>query len=883
MGNICFRFSFITLFATFLAFFSPCNVNAAEIGNCHSFVYWKLTGKAFVEVTSGALKAELRNMQYKEIPYPGIPPFSDLEIGDVVTFGDRHSAIVETSKCFSNIRKTTIYSMNKRTGIPKCQTGTTYKIKINKLTSYPNDFENDLIKQSPYQDITKKELKRLKDGGWIGFYKQNDTFIELINRFRGYDKINGHTRVKLFQTNISIWKQARLRIKPNKVNAKQGDIVQFSAYFGYPDKKIPSLSNPIIGIIPNAKWKPKEVQNGLIDTFSISPEEHTITAEAATPPRSRPWFLKGKHQHYNKASAKLFIDSPYDAINQNHPVLVPPVMGSLNDTFETKNNDYNPDDVRLLFVEPATKTSTIGESVPCRAILWLKNGEEVDITEQAAWTGAPGGVFTPAARGTFTVKATYNDFSGSETIKVEDKTWAVYEGQQPISNAGDVNANVPRPGPSDYQWYVLCNKMSGDVVYSKYIDPTQHIIMAGPLPGPRTAAGWIMDYCPRGRCTTDGRCANEPVKGGKWNVICNKKTGDVTFANHSPRSSDYQIMAGNFRGEPEARLWQQQNCPLARCDYNGQCVLAPDSVKTGQGDWYIACNLSSGDIEVCKNPFNFSSYRVMDGPFLGAPDARFQIGQKYPSLRCDSQGRYLPAAKDMPPEDNEFALPGDPSTLQSIADSEAMKSQGDKFAADVKAFMKPIDQELKVRQQQANTFTQEALNQNFQAFLQIITSNPQYLNTKRPDNRQPKYELNIPGPKWNPVDGWGGATSGDDPIYCPGDIEVRQRKCAEADQFLRSVVGDRWKQDIERTQLFKEQCCGSNWSPEVSVDEIEPMEEQPTEDPTRNMKSYEECLAGICPSCGQGISLAGEEYDNPECNRCKKARAQEIKACMEGR
>lgn len=778
MENTCFRFSFIALFATFLAFFSPCNVNAVEIGNCHSFVYWKLTGQAHVNITSGALKTELRNMQYKENPYSGIPSLVHLEKGDVVTFGDRHSAFVETAGFFSNVRKT--YDRTVTNSGKLKITATTYKIDVNKLKTYPQDFKDDLKKQSPCKQITENEWNDLAKKGLIGFYKENDTFVQLINRFHGYDQINGSNTAKNFKVNISIWKT----------------------------------------------------------------------------PRTNPF--------------------------QNKHLPVPP-MGSLNDTFKTTNKDYNPDDIRLLFVEPTMKITAIGESVPCRAILWFKNGEEVDITKQAAWTGAPGGLFTPAARGTFTVKATYNDFSGSETIKVEGKAWAVYEGQKPISNAGDVNANVPRAGPSDYQWYVLCNKMSGDVVYSKYTDPTQHIIMAGPFPGPRTAEAWIMNYCPRGRCTTNGRCANEPVKGGTWNVICNKKTGDVTFANHSPRSLDYSIMAGNFRGEPEARLWQQQNCPLARCDYNGQCVRSPDSVKTGQGNWYIACNLSSGNIEICKNPFNFSSYKVMAGPFLGEPDARFQIGQKYPSLRCDLQGRYLPAAKDMPAENDEFALPGDPSTLQSIAASEAWRSQGDKFAADVKAFMKPIDQELKVRQQQADAFTQEALNQNFQAFLQIITSNPQYINTKRPENGQPKYKLNIPGPKWNPVDGWGGATSGDDPIYCPGDIEVRQRKCAEADQFLRSIAGDRWKQDIERTRRFKEQCCGSNWSREVSADGIEPTEEQPTEDPTGNTKSYEECLSIICPSCGQGISLAGEEYDNPECNRCKKARAKEIKACMEGR
>jgi hypothetical protein len=541
---------------------------------------------------------------------------------------------------------------------------------------------------------------------------------------------------------------------------------------------------------------------------------------------------------------------------------------------------------KLLKVKPGRVRIKPGQTINLPSVVnviaVMEDLKERNVTGDAATYWEPGPSYTAPMNSKFNKRiyfvVHFLDCRATVQLDTEYPSWS-----PAISDADDVNANVPKPGPVDYKWYVLCNRESGDVVYSKYPDPIRHHTMAGPFPGPRTAEAWIMKYCPRGRCATDGRCANEPVKGGTWNVICNKKTGDITFANHRTGSSDYQIMAGNFRGEPEARLWQQQNCPLARCDYNGRCVPAPDAVKTGRGDWYIACNLASGNIEICKKPFNFSSYKVMDGPFLGEPDARFQIEQKYPSLRCDLQGRYLPAAKDMPAEDDEFARPGDPSTLQSIAASEAWRSRGDKFAADVKAFMKPIDQELKVRQQQADAFTQEALNQNFQAFLQIITSNSQRLNTKTPENRKPNYKLNIPGPKWNPVDGWGGATSGDDPIYCPGDIEVRQRKCAEADQFLRAVAGDRWKQDIKRTQRFKEQCCGSNWSREAGADGIEPTAEQPSDDPTGNTKSYEECLSRICPSCGQGISLAGEEYDNPDCNRCKKTRAKKIKACMEGR
>lgn len=871
MKNIYFRFRFIALFLSFLTFLPfPCKVDAGTgtgIGNCHSYVYWKLTGSDEFRIEPKELIKELERRMYKEVNIGNNViddriPFS-LTPGDVITFGmgHSHSAIVINPNSFHHVRPTNNYKVHKKYRNLE-RDGDLYQINKNRLSYYPKEYKDSLKKKGATDSAIKKKT--------FGFYREND-------RFEDFYAIIPQAQ----DEQVTIWKQPdSLNITPKENTVPKGQEAHFEAQFWYSH-----ISDPVdVSAMTTINWAPTFVRNGKIDTASLDPQSKPYKIEVSILV-SRPSGLKGPKFHPYKATAGLIVlpeQKPPDYLRDSN-MMVPPVTGAIDDFSETEYEDLNPEDIRLLFVEPSTKTTKIGEPVQCRAILWFKNGKEVDVTDQASWTGAPSGIFTPTGRGTFTIKATYGKFAGSERINVQEETWSVYEGQKPISSAGDVNANVPIAGPTDYEWYVLCDKMSGDVVYSKHTDLTQHFIMAGPLPGPRTAEGWIMDYCPRGRCTRDGVCANEPAKGGKWNVICNTESGDITFANHRPGSLKYQVMAGNFRGEPEARLWQQENCPLGRCDYNGQCVESPADVKSGQGDWYITCNLPSGFIEISKSPFNFSSYRAMEGPFLGEPDARLQINRKYPSWRCDSQGRYLPKAIETKTKNNEFALPGDSDTLKSIADSEAGKSEGQKVVEGVRAFMKTIDEEQRIRQQQADAFTQEAMSRNFESFLQIITSNPQYFNSKRPKDRQSKYDLNTPGPVWNPVDGWGGAKAGGVDIYCPGNSEVRRRKCAEAGQFLRSIGGTRWEQDIQRTELFQAQCCGSNGPNEVNSGGSDTTSNTTTEEPTRSTKSYDECLAIICSACGQGISLAGEEYDNPECNRCRKARAKEIKACMEGK
>ena len=675
---------FIVCFVAILTiFFIPCDVDAV-IGNCHSYTYWMLSGKEYKDVSFGKLQALLNKMMYKGFKYgPNIRigelPVK-LESGDVVTFGDKHSGFVIKRNTFSHIRKTAIQTIDKSDNNSLLSSSYTYAIDTSRLHSYPSDYIIELLKQGATQTAIDK--KQSVNPPRIGFYVYAGTFQGLYNRIPKYINLP-----------VTIWKQPlKLVIKKDKPEFIQGDIAHFSAHLSYSHLTATFDVTNITKIF----WKPDFVNNGNINTAQLEQPQYTI--EAVAPKISRPWGLaddfakqkyKGRLYHsFDKYRAyTTLIVKPAKPISSKSTgsgtAAVPPINlspGRIGAFSETEEKDNYPEDIQRLFVDPPTKTTTVGIPVAFRASLWFKNGSEADVTDKASWTGAPGGVFTPTKRGTFTVKAAYGEYSESATIHVRDATGTVYDGKPPISHADDVNANVPKAGQGDYKWYVLCNKKSGDVVYSKYPDPIRHHIMAGPFPGPRTSEKWIMGNCPRARCTTDGQCAKGPAKGGKWHVVCNKKTGAITFTKHRPSSLNFRLMAGGFRGEPEARLWQEQNCPMGRCDSSGQCAESPIAVRPGQRGWYVTCYLPTGNIEVGKKPINYSTNKVLAGPYLGEPDARLWVDQNFPSWRCDNHGSYvedgfseLSATVGKPKkntkEKSEFAEIGGKSTRKIIRES----------------------------------------------------------------------------------------------------------------------------------------------------------------------------------------------------------------------
>lgn len=284
-----------------------------------------------------------------------------------------------------------------------------------------------------------------------------------------------------------------------------------------------------------------------------------------------------------------------------------------------------------IWVDPDRITIQVGDTVHFKASIINDDGSEQDITTIAIWTPGPGGRFIGREAGTFIIKVEYSGLSGAATVNVEEEDRTDWE--PPISSADDTLANVPRPGPEDYTWYALCVKDKGEVVYGEETDPTRYIIMGGPFPGPRTAAKWIDDNCPRWRCNLDGTCATDPAIGGKWNVFCNTQTGAITLGKGQPGTGK-TILAGGFLGEPDARFWVDSNCPSWRCNTDGTCATEP----ARGGEWMIICDKETGAVTIGKEkPFGLN-YVVMEGGFLGEPDARRWLEMNCPRWRCTADG-----------------------------------------------------------------------------------------------------------------------------------------------------------------------------------------------------------------------------------------------------
>lgn len=136
---------------------------------------------------------------------------------------------------------------------------------------------------------------------------------------------------------------------------------------------------------------------------------------------------------------------------------------------------------------------------------------------------------------------------------------------------GACTAGAPYAAAAGGNWYVMCNRHDGTIVYGQHPDVSRQFILAGPLPGAQTATAWITANCPSARCTQTGACASGPVGGGSWYVLCNRDDGNVVMSMNVDPSRQI-VWQGNLRGEWDARQWISMNCPSARCDRNGRCV-----------------------------------------------------------------------------------------------------------------------------------------------------------------------------------------------------------------------------------------------------------------------------------------------------------------------
>ncbi len=237
---------------------------------------------------------------------------------------------------------------------------------------------------------------------------------------------------------------------------------------------------------------------------------------------------------------------------------------------------------------------------------------------------------------------------------------------------------------------------------------------------------------------------------------------------------------------------------------------------------------------------------------------------------------------------SQFAMPGSISTNQALKNADAMRAEGDKFVSEMRKFNKSIADEQKIQQKAADEFLQSGLKQ-YSDSIQSLSSNVQHLSNGQSGNQQPQSSIQIPGPKWHPLDGWGESRAGDSIPECLDNEVDQMNKCNSVSKYLSEMESAPWSQGIQRAYQYKMKCCGSRWTNDVNPGEggnttqVTESDNDSTPIPLEK-KSRDACQKEICPMCGKGgISLGGVEYDNEPCNRCLKANESKIKACMEGR
>ncbi|MCD4718573.1 MAG: hypothetical protein K8S13_01755 [Desulfobacula sp.] len=202
-----------------------------------------------------------------------------------------------------------------------------------------------------------------------------------------------------------------------------------------------------------------------------------------------------------------------------------------------------------------------------RVIALMDDNREVDVTRDPGLIWEPGIQYTFPGESKFNerlkVKVSFLDCRATARIDVEYPFWSA-----PISDAQDKSARAPKPPPDAWVWYVVCNKQYYNVVYTRHVDFTRHIVIAGPFPGPREPAMWIEENCPSAKCNKSGKCSQDTaVRGGPWGIYCNTKTGLIVVT--KTPEIHHRKLADNFEALTEAQLWTDQHYPSWLCDHLG--------------------------------------------------------------------------------------------------------------------------------------------------------------------------------------------------------------------------------------------------------------------------------------------------------------------------
>jgi hypothetical protein len=120
--------------------------------------------------------------------------------------------------------------------------------------------------------------------------------------------------------------------------------------------------------------------------------------------------------------------------------------------------------------------------------------------------------------------------------------------------------------------------------------------------------------------------------------MCDTETGELSLSEHPPSSLRFSVMADGLLGEPEARLWMEQNCPWQQCTAAGTCATSPALDPWGSGSWYAICDPATGEVGLGTKPFQPAEI-AMSPALLSEPAARRWVELNCPSWRCDALGR----------------------------------------------------------------------------------------------------------------------------------------------------------------------------------------------------------------------------------------------------
>ena len=160
----------------------------AEIGNCHSYVYWRLCGKEESYVGYNQLVDLLKKKLYRpSLLNCSSATYTKIKTGDVIIFGGAtgHSGIALNDRGISHMRGTQNQSVDPSDGSLYGKGGY-YQIPTWWLSkgSYCDDIRNNEMAHIWYhQGASKHAIKQKFRERKVGFYEQSSTIGDIYKRF----------------------------------------------------------------------------------------------------------------------------------------------------------------------------------------------------------------------------------------------------------------------------------------------------------------------------------------------------------------------------------------------------------------------------------------------------------------------------------------------------------------------------------------------------------------------------------------------------------------------------------------------------------------------------------------------------------------------------